>query len=1059
MADILGPDGQEYEIDDSELDSALAQGFTVKPPPEQTYAQKAADVVDSARAGIEGLGRGATFGLTDLAQAGAAGLANAVSPDAPARAIGPGIDAPVDQTSDFTRGMRQQKAEIDARAAAHPVAAIGGEVVGAIAPALLTGGAAAAPSLASATVRLTPAAVTSSLAARAAARILPQAAASAAGRIGVAATAGAIENAAQGAARRVVDSLAQGDHEISAERMVGGLGDVVHDAAIGGLAGGLLGGAIEGGQAAYGWAKNKTGQLIEKVAQKPAAEIPKEFRFNLELAQVDPEGAVEAAGPLTSREIGQVADNVQAGVYNDALRAARGAADSFGDTQQGAVRSISKEMTDLAKDLNEIDEGVGLVAKREWAQGLGKGLVEEVPVTPNGEVFYHSTRMPINEWGDSGFGLSVTRNKEASLDYVRAFDSQGELLSMRLPEGLKLADENAIRKAAAELGDSNAGNKHDRVWNLIEGNTSLREKLIADGFDGISIQDKSPNNLAHDTVTLFNPKKTAPKLIGNEAIAYEGEEPVFRTKLPVQTETRLQPTGQLKNAAEASVEKINQYMNQLANIEKFNSAAMADRGGASMVARLRAHIDDYKLNAQKALDEGDLGAFAWQTDRLKSAFQKAAKTRNSFLEPTMVANAEDFRLFLERNDVWGDAWADTQRKVNKAWTNAIRAENDQAVGAFWKRGSEEAVNPFEVLDRPNEQQIGSFLNQLGNAEIEGDEIAVRKYLRAKAMDAQNRAEAWGSPALKDKAQAIAERAKRIEDSFNAVALSKKDKVAWDKVKDSLAMDMAGSIPVAGPAIRKGAKWVGSAVGRMAERAVPVEQAVAEGAEEAVRTMIRGATPRAGAITGASAGEIERAVQQAREMDDPDSPTSSRFRAAIEEVSADDPVFAKAAEAKFKERAAFLNEKAGPAMDDSDPFNPRVPPMPRGEAAKLNRYANAAVAPAAALKRLGRGQGTTEDIETLQTLYPRLYQDFVTRVGNEIKATKKLPTMRQRQALHRATGIPAGRLFTPDMATFLQGEYAHPPPEPVQVQNPNPGAPMDPTGEGAPGRSDAILAGQ
>jgi len=203
---LVGPDGT-YDVPVSQASRARAEGWRDETPEEaaarDTRQRIESDPLIRAGAGAAAVLRGATLGLSDL------GLA-ATAPGT----MGEGARA--------VEGMRE----------AAPGLSMGAEVVGALAPALLTGGASGAASGAS-------------LGARAAA---------AAGR---AAAFGAAEGAVYGGAQGVLREL--GDERLTSDPS-GSAARILADVGLYGVLGGALGGALGGGARLAGDALSGTGR-------------------------------------------------------------------------------------------------------------------------------------------------------------------------------------------------------------------------------------------------------------------------------------------------------------------------------------------------------------------------------------------------------------------------------------------------------------------------------------------------------------------------------------------------------------------------------------------------------------------------------------------------------------------------------------------------------------------------------------------------------------------------------------------------------------------------------
>jgi hypothetical protein len=97
---------------------------------------------------------------------------------------------------------------------------------------------------------------------------------------------------------------------------------------------------------------------------------------------------------------------------------------------------------------------------------------------------------------------------------------------------------------------------------------------------------------------------------------------------------------------------------------------------------------------------------------------------------------------------------------------------------------------------------------------------------------------------------------------------------------------------------------------------------------------------------------------------------------------------------------------------------------------------AAQDPAAAFERIGSGRGSAEDREVVQTLFPRLYEDFAGRIVEGLLRRAVRPSLAQQYAIGAAIGRPVGRSSQPDYMMAVASAMAlvpEAPPPPARTQ--------------------------
>lgn len=486
-------------------------------------------------------------------------------------------------------------------------------------------------------------------------------------------------------------------------------------------------------------------------------------------------------------------------------------------------------------------------------------------------------------------------------------------------------------------------------------------------------------------------------------------------------------------------------------VAEHGEVALQTGAGLGTLKQVKSIINGGEKQIAKHLAAGDLGSAYMVADDVKRAIGKGQGTKNKVAQGKLREVYEDWRQFMENEDLFGEL-AQKQKAVNPAWSERIRRQQDGSVGGFFTRSGEAAEDPFEALKRTNDASVGGLLNQLGKAESEGTEEALRRYLRSTAIDAENRAAAWGTPELQEAATRIKAAAAKIEDSMNAVALLKRDSQGWAKAKKAVegipfagaAMNAASSIaqkadaigmnPLGMVAARAPAEVPIGVVGKLTDDAVKAQERIVRHADSAVKAILGEASKRTTHEAAAQAiNVVERATNQAAQLQIPASNESRELDRQVAELSAVDPALGQALRDKVMNRAAFINSKVTPSIDPSDPLGMAPGQVDAATWRKNNRYVVAAMNPQAALKRLSDGTGTPEDLETLKALTPRLYETFTKRVLERVQKAKKPPSIGQRQRLGYLLGMPMDRASTADSIAFFQSLVV---PEGGQSENPN-----------------------
>lgn len=381
---VVAPDGTRGSVDENELLSAMDKGFKpeAQADEEARQTQLQADYGDfggNMLGRTEAFAKGATLGLSGLAGDAASGLAADLATPDVARAAGPGLDAELETTgSDFSRGFEQANIDRLGRNEALGNEAYAWEALGAIAPAVLSGGG----TLGARALAATPAAM------------LERAGAGLASKLGAGAAGSTIAQnvlgrgaagALEGAVGSALTTAADVAPEVVADP-IGAAEAIGMSAATGLLLGGAIGagaGLVEGGLRAGARA---FGSAVD-APTTPALQTPPPVQ-----ATADDIVAANAVRPMSAAEL----PAPQRGKIQELVDRSNALNGDYNKAADDASRTLWREMEAQSRDQEQFDLLTGIAAKRranEMAaqEALANGpafrevteeVVDEVPLTP-----------------------------------------------------------------------------------------------------------------------------------------------------------------------------------------------------------------------------------------------------------------------------------------------------------------------------------------------------------------------------------------------------------------------------------------------------------------------------------------------------------------------------------------------------------------------------------------------------------------------------------------------------------------------------------------------------
>lgn len=740
------------------------------------------------------------------------------------------------------------------------------------------------------------------------------------------------------------------------------------------------------------------------------------------------------------------------------------------DLAAGDVEITAERMLDAAWDgakysailgggASAVGEGLGRLRAGREARALA-GAADDVAPVPVGAVDDAVPAVPVRAADEVSADLDAARQQiadaEAVGDNALGHDAEERIAALIREqdeagvarEGLTSdADIEATLKIAPTPEAQGILDKLDANLNAAKNARDLDFKF-QDATDDLAVKMEGKldawSRFRTNFLDIFSNRSNKPKVVRAQ-LAKDGVQwtPENASKLLTRVEkmeSTLDEMGDINRhaiyskeqlrdfkAGKDSLQKLKKHLTNLSGAGPISPDARVIRGSIDDVAETFTGLDFFKSH---------LGTFAAQMDGRPATTAEATFQRLYML---LRADLQDPRIF-------GKSLADFQTASNAAITRAIRKSGNFKAG-FARAGTSESggqygfapVMEFDAkklkswlaggADPTNHKMDRDFFAGL-TSQVELAETLSKYYpMPPKALEeiAQMRAtleEMKGLAAANKQLSLKASNAKRLAAQTNSIQ---------DVVNGVRALGATGGAiaTVAGTATAV-ARGLAGAVVALGKGAVKQEQAIDKVARKTVTTLIEGKPPTslpAPAATkdvprhmrglGITANAMRRAVEDSQALVDPNSGEYAALQAQVQDVARESPELAQALEQKVMAKAEFIASKIPPSTDSSDPFQARpslVDPVTERTVAK---YVDAAQNPVRALERMSRGEGTKEDKEVMQALYPRLYERYVAQVMQHVGEMKKPPTREQRQKLHFATGVPMSREQQPSYVAKRQ----------------------------------------
>ena len=954
---VRSPDGETYEQEASDAIQSLRLGWAVETPEEGTLRE-----AQAAAGGVGGaIGAGAAGALESLSFGGTNALARGV--DWATEALPGGFQ------TDIAHRIAQAKA-------AHPDIYMGGQILGGVAPLLMTGGAGTLGLLA----RATPAAKIASLGRAVEGGVMAASpfVTSTAGRIllkGAALGAGgAAEGAAWGAGEGLGASML--DPELSAERLMSHLGDT---AAMGALWGGGLGAVMgsgfealaEGVPPAWRFTKKQAGDAWDYVREKHG--ILKKSGAKV-VTQAD-EAVERFMGKETVEETVDAALGVPAVEPPDGARLEQGL-DLIPRQIKAAVPEVERQRA---------------VRQGSWYGEQGRAYAELDDVAEGHKSVLFDEATVQKESNMQRFAASDASSNEAP-----AFAS---VISMLADAETSLDD--MLGKGAGHYGAQ-------------AGISKLKKIIIAQREKALALRGSTADRVSELQEKLSKARGGKVKKIEDQIQRAQGEAVGSYMILGDQTKrqfgflredlNRLRTLGTADVGTMRAVEEVylNVFMPGLENAGVWGKRAAGAQ--AEWNAKWSPYMRQIKgydetIPIQVPWEQEDFGHLqkapqgkrgkVWRADAGRAErFLKALGDNQVLLQEEFLNNR--FRLEGDLLEVIEKHLGDDPRlaagyKLTKAERAAIeerRVRLRHHLEAYKKTRNEQRSLMTEVKATNNSKRALAELEE-GTA-LSGFKKREEPGLTGKiigAMGLSSGVSAAVNPAKSVKRKATMDRA--------AKAIEQKVKFNVDKF------------------FELGGKGLGKLRPFVTPLTVPLVKRRSEEQEKSRAELLRERTREISSLSVAS------------------GPVGGQLRKNLEQIAEVSPELALALEGKAQAVASFLSTKA--PQDPTRPgfYGPQKSTWEPSdlELARFERYYRAATQPSTISEDLAEGDLSHEAAEVLRTVYPALHREIATAVLTRVQELGDEVPYQTKVMVSSLLGFPTDETLEPEFVAWAQEAYA------------------------------------
>ena len=472
-------------------------------------------------------------------------------------------------------------------------------------------------------------------------------------------------------------------------------------------------------------------------------------------------------------------------------------------------------------------------------------------------------------------------------------------------------------------------------------------------------------------------------------------------------------------------------------------------GGVAQGRNLSRLIDGFSNDLSSAASraarepaEAATDAFI-SLDRLKRQIGRLQnRTRDPEAQAALRSLYDDhFRPLLERADLWGDEVAALQRETNAAWTRYLTRRQDFE-RMFLADGDRDMVDAFRRLSEGDPAKLRAFLGRVGTAANDRSEEIFREMLEAQAQLSDRIVQHFDVPqdlaasAMNARSGIARIRSTLDEVTDSAATLNQfRSLNTGSDIERTITATAAGTV-LGGPA---GAVVAGAlAAPQQVVRVMAVVDRLTRQVDDRIAKSVR-AFFLAGAVkVGQAVGRAVRRlpvvtvqvysakVRQLREAQSDPAAMARLLGDQTSGLSEHAPQVQAALQQTAVRATQYLVSQMPPAQRSASARlrpDARERPPSRPEMDRFLRRVRAVEDPMSMLDDLQAGRLRRAAVESVQAVYPELYQRIVAEVMRQSAEATAEPTYAQRVALGTLLGAPTDPTLRPEFVAGIQQLHA------------------------------------